>query len=115
MVRNEFRYTQHVVMRGAIRVNMVIDISRNITDHTLQSIGEHCTRLQSLNLYGCREITDTGLITISIHCPELESLAVVGCCHQITDASIISMSTHCIGLQSLNLYECRQITDASIT
>ena len=111
---DQFRYTQHVFFRGPIRDNMAIDISRDITDHTLQSIADHCTGLQSLNLYGCREITDSGLITISIHCPELKSLAVVGCCHQITDASIISISIHCIGLQSLNLYECRQITDASI-
>jgi hypothetical protein len=108
---DQFRYTQHVVMSGPIRD--IFDISRDITDHTLQSIAEHCTELQSLNLYGCREITDTGLITISIHCPELKSLAVVGC-DQITDASIISMSTHCTGLQSLILDRCQQISDASI-
>ena len=108
---NQFRYTQHVVMRGPIR--NIFDISRDITDHTLQSIAEHCTGLQSLSLSCCRYITDSGLITISIHCTGLLSLNL-HCCRQITDASIISMSTHCIGLLSLNLWDCSQITDASI-
>jgi hypothetical protein len=108
---DQFTYTQHVFMRGRIRD--IFDISRDITDHTLQSIAEHCTGLQSLSLSCCKYITDTGLITISIHCPELKSLAVVGC-DQITDVSIISISTYCSGLQSLNVHGCDQITDASI-
>ena len=99
---DQFRYTQHVVMRGPIRGNMAFNISRDITDHTLQSISEHCIGLQSLSLSCCRYITDTGLITISMRCHELKSLTVMGC-HQITDSSIISMSTHSSGLQSLNL------------
>ncbi len=110
---DQFRYTQHVFMEGPIIDDMAIDISRDITDHTLQSISEHCTGLQSLSLSSCRYITDSGLITISMHCHELKSLVVVGC-HQITNTSIISMSTHCIGLQSLHLRQCSQITDASI-
>ena len=108
---DQFRYTQHVVMRGSIR--NIFDISRDITDHTLQSVAEHCTGLQSLSLNCCGRITDTGLITISIHCPELKSLALMGC-YQLTDASIILISTHCIGLKSLNLQDCDKITDASI-
>ena len=95
---DQFRYTQHIVMRGFIRDDMAIfiishclcllsmDISDSIgnsssdseiTDHTLQSIAEHCTRLQSLSLNRCTKVTDTGLITISLHCHELKSLAVV--------------------------------------
>ena len=131
---NQFRYTQHVIMRGTIRDDMAIlilshclfllsiDISESydddesspqITDHTLQSIAEHCTgRLQSLSLSYCREITDTGVITISEHCTNLKSLNLGDCC-EITDASIISISTHCTELQLLNLENC-QITDACI-
>jgi hypothetical protein len=110
---DQFRYTQHVFMTGAIRANMAFDISRDITDHTLQSIADHCTGLQSLSLICCRYITDTVFINISMRCHELKSLTVMGC-RKITDASIISISTHCSGLQSLNLGDCRQITDASI-
>jgi len=127
---DQFRYTQHVVMRGVIIDDIVmfiishspyllsIEISPyyygiQITDDTLQSITEHCTGLQSLSISYCREITDTGLITFSEYCPNLLSLKIYNC-HQITDASIISISTHCAGLQSLNLESCRQITDASI-
>jgi len=79
---DQFRYTQHIVMRGKIRDNMAIfiithcpcllsiDISADyngnqITDYTLQSIAEHCTGLQSISLKRCREITDNGMITIS--------------------------------------------------
>ena len=126
---DQFRYTQHVFMRGPIRDIMAIfiishspcllsiDISESIensslpqiTDHTLQSIAEHCTGLQSLSLKRCREITDAGVITIS----NLKSFFIYNC-YQITDVSIISISTQCTGLQSLHLEGCSDITDASI-
>ena len=127
---DQFRYTQHVFMRGPIRDDMAIFIISHspcllsivighysfipqVTDHTLQSIAEHCTGLQSLSLSLCVGITDAGLITISMHCPNLKSF-MVDYSSQITDASIISIPSHCIGLQSLNLQGCKQITDASI-
>jgi hypothetical protein len=131
---DQFRYTQYVFTRGSIRDDMAIFILSHcscllsiiissidyefsadpqITDHTLQSIAEHCAGLQSLTLNCCREITDTGLTTISEHCPHLQSFKV-DTCDQLTDATIISISTHCTGLQSLNLRKCRKITDASI-
>jgi len=129
---DQFRYTQHVVMRGVIiddKAMFIISHSPcllsigiyqhdkyyglQFTDHTLQSIAEHCTGLQSLSLSYCRLITDTGLIAISEYCPNLLSLKVYNC-ELITDASIISISTHCTGLQSLDLRRCTQITDASI-
>jgi len=85
---DQFRYSQHVAMRGCVRDDIAvfiisqctclqsIDISRGnydkITDHTLQSIAEHCTGLQSLSLDDCSELTDTGLITISEKCPNLQ-------------------------------------------
>jgi hypothetical protein len=128
---DQFRYTQHVVMRGVIDDDMAIFIishcpclfsigigdtlqsDSQVTDHTLQSISEHCTGLQSLSLRCCRYITDTGLITISMHCRYIQSLDVMGC-DTITDASIISISSHFTGLQSLNLEYCGKITDISI-
>ena len=131
---DEFRYIQHLTLRGPIRDDMAIFIISHcpcllsidisvlvgcslsyplITDHTLRSIAEHCTGLQSLSLRFCWKITDAGLITISEHCPNLKSLEFYNC-HQITDASIISISTQCNGLQTLNLVNCDQITDASI-
>jgi len=129
---DQFRYTQHVFMEGLIRDDMAIfiishcpclisiDIGKSIlffspqvTDHTLQSIAEHCTGLQSLSLSWCHEISDTGLITISLHCPNLQSFTV-DFCRQISDVSIILISSHCTGLQSLNLDCYDKITDASI-
>jgi len=129
---DQFRYTQHVFMRGPITDDMAIfiishcpcllsigigDYSRPdplVTDQTLQSIAKHCSgRLQSLSLIFCRSILDSGLITISLHCHDLQSLKVKYC-NQITDTSIISVSTHCTGLQSLDLTNCIQITDASV-
>ena len=132
---DQFRYTQNIEFRGSIRDDMaifiishcpcllLIELSRShnyhssshpqITGHTLQSIAEHCTRLQSLSLRHCDEITDAGLVIISEHCTNLKSLHLQGC-DEMTDTSIISISTHCIGLQSLNLDCSRKITDASI-
>jgi len=130
---DQFRYTQHVISIGDLRDDMAmfiishcpcllsIDIgnrafywtSINITDHILQSIAEHCSRLQSLSLRSCEQITDTGLITISEHCPNLKSIKVSSC-RQITDASILSISIRCTKLQLLDVRSCSEITDASI-
>jgi len=132
---DQFRYTQHVFLRGFILDDIAIliishcqcllsiDISiskkcvfAKVTDQALHSITEHCTGLQSLSLNNCGEITDAGLITIAEHYLNLQSLKV-GDCRQITDSSIISISTHCTGLQSLTLLDNdmnNRITDASI-
>ena len=131
---DQFRYIQHLIFRRPIRDDMAIFIISHcpcllsidisvlvgcslsfplVTDHTLRSIAEHCTGLQSLSLRFCWKITDAGLITISEHCPNLKSLEFYNC-HQFTDASIISISTHCTGLQSLSIESCYLITDASI-
>ena len=116
---DQFRYTQHVVMSGAMRDDMAIFIISHclrllsiyisfqssdpqVSDHTMQSIAEHCTGLQSLSLSWCGGITDSGLITISEHCPQIHYLDMFNCGY-ITDTSIISISTHCTGLKSLNL------------
>jgi hypothetical protein len=130
---DQFRFTQHLILRGRIRDDMVIfiishcpcllsihisksiDISSKqfITDHTLQSIAEHCTGLQSLTLNNCGAITDAGIISISIHCTRLQSLSV-GLCNQLTDASIISISENCTGLKELDVSWMINITDASL-
>ena len=127
---DQFKYTQYLVMSGTIRDDMAIftishcpcllsiDINSycygiELTDHTLKSIAEHCTVLQSILLRDCRAITDTGLMITSEHCPNLLSLKVNNC-NQITDASIISISIQCTGLQSLNLQQSNRLTDTSI-
>ena len=128
---DQFKYIQQVVIRGSIRDDMVIFIishcpcllsiyigdhsqpSPQITDQTLQSIAQHCTRLQSLHLQYCDQITDAGIISISTQCTGLQSLNLHGC-SQITDTSVISISTHYSGLQSLNLFGCRHLSDTSI-
>jgi F-box/leucine-rich repeat protein 2/20 len=127
---DQFRYTQNVVMRGAMRDNMSIFIISHslcmlsinisghssdpqVSDHALQSIAEHCTGLQLLSLSWCGGITDAGLITISEHCPNMNYLDISNC-GKITDTTIISISAHCTGLKSLNLERCNQITDDSI-
>ena len=129
---DQFRYTQHVVMKGPIRDDMSIFIISHcpcllsigiskidcyssypqVTDQTMQSIAEHCTGLQSLTISFCREITNYGLIIISEHCSNLKSLKIIGV--SIADASIISISTLCTGLQLLDLEGCGKITNASI-
>jgi hypothetical protein len=128
---DQFRYTQHLILRGAIIDGMAILIISHcpcllsmafgdycrpyseISDHTMQSIEVHCKGLQSLSLNNCRGVTDTGLITISNQCTGLQSLDLCDC-NLIIDASIISISNHCTGLQSVNLCGCDNITDASI-
>jgi len=130
---DQFRYTQYLILRGAISDYMAVfmishcpcllsmDISKSIfilsnrflTDYTLQSIAEHCTGLQSLTLNNCGAITDAGIISISIHCTRLQSLSI-GLCNQLTDASIISISEKCTGLKELDVSWMINITDASL-
>jgi len=87
---DQFRYTQHVEMRGVIR------------DDITMFIISHCSCLLSLDLS-----------TISTHCTELHSIKLEHC-DQITDTNIISISSFCIGLKSFNLRGCNKITDDSI-
>ncbi len=132
---NQFRYTHHVSFNGEyvtddmaifvishcpslLSMEMVLDDEvffshPQITYHTLQSIAEHCTGLESLSLRKCMYITDTGLINISGGCTGLQLLDVSWCFH-LSDDSIISISTNCTGLKSLNLDGCLEITDTSI-
>ena len=129
---DQFRYTQHVFIRGPIRDDIAILIISHcpcllsinisgyssdlqVTDHALLSIPVvfYCSRLQKISLGDCRDITDAGLIAVSEHCPNLQVIDVYNC-SQITDTGIISISTHCTRLQSLTLENCHQITDASI-
>ena len=126
---DQFRYTQHVVMRGPIIDDMAIFIishcpcllsidigdysrpSQKVSVYILQSIAYHCTGLQSLYLRDAG-IRDAGLITISEHCSNLQLIDLAF--DEITDTSIISISTHCTGLKTLDLEGCQLITDASI-
>ena len=132
---DQFKYTQHVIMRVYISADLaefiishcpylltitITGLDHNylsyypqLTDDTLQSIAGHCTGLISLSLIICGKITDTGLISISEHCPNLRLLYVHNCA-QLTDASIISISTHCTRLLELDLFSCDKITDVSI-
>ena len=48
---DQFRYTQHLVLFGPIRDDD--DDDPQVTDHTLQSITEHCYQLQLLSLSNC--------------------------------------------------------------
>ena len=124
---DQFRYTQHVVMRGPIRDDIAIFIISHcpcllsigisttnyeyiilypqITDHTLQLIAGNCTGLQTLSLSCCRCITDAGLMTVSEYCPNLQSLRLYYS-EKITDASIISISENCTELQSFSTFLC---------
>jgi hypothetical protein len=106
---DQFRYTQHVVMRGAMRDDMAIFIishcpcllSIDISDYSrpsqkvsvciLQSIAYHCTGLESLYLRDAG-IRHAGLITISEHCSNLQLIDLAF--GQITDTSIIIYSLH---------------------
>ena len=108
---DQFRYTQHVKMRRAIRDNITMFIISHcscLLSLDMSTISTHCTVLLSIKLEHCDQI-----ISISSFCTGLQSLDLTDC-SKIKDASIISISTHCTGLQSLNLGWCTQITDASI-
>ena len=117
---DQFKYTRHVVMRGAIRDDMAMFIishcnpyGNQVIDHTLQSIAVHYIGVQSLSMIECKEITDAGLVSISEHCPNLKVLKFCYC-NQITYDSIISISTNCTGLHILELNGCSNITDTCI-
>ena len=141
---DQFRYTHHVIMRGAIRDDdMAIFILSHCPCLLSIVIGDYAQPSPQITGYddltsSYPQITDRTLQSIAEHCTGLQSLSLSDCgaitdsglrtisTHitglqslnlescQITDASIISISTHCTGLQLLNLGGCRKITDASI-
>ena len=67
-------------------------MNEHITSNGLIGLAQHCSSLQTLNLYVCRDFSDDGLIVLAQHCTSLTSLNVRGC--NITDDSIIEVAKH---------------------
>ena len=72
-----------------------------VTDKGVLCIAEHCTRLQSMILYGC-EVTDRSVLALVLSCPYLRSIYLSAWCLSKVSKNILQMSrsrgviVHCI-------------------
>ena len=71
------------------------------------------TRVGLVGRCGRHRISLVGLRAYGEGCTQLTSLDLWDC-KQITDASVIALSKGCPNLTSLDLSECEDITDASV-
>jgi hypothetical protein len=76
-------------------------------------VGDHVSKLTSLDLGGCMEITDVGMHRLSTMCPHLRTLNL-SFCHRITDLGMRHLLYGCRSLQILNLRGCAGITAVSL-
>eukprot|EP00981_Chlorochromonas_danica_P005467 scaffold1105_cov184-Ochromonas_danica.AAC.2 len=81
----------------------------NLSNTMLQSIGQRCPSLRSLDLRGSKSVTDSGLLTIH-KCKMLKEIDLSDCL-QITSEAILALLVACPNLHSIALARIPQVTD----
>jgi len=88
----------------------------NITDVSLNHIGNGCPGLTTIDLKNCNETTDAGVIFLLYNCLELQDLSLT-CDYaptKITDSSLVAIGKKCPKLHSLSVMNCQMITDEGL-
>jgi hypothetical protein len=86
---------------------MHIDVSvTDVTDSFLKVVGAFCSFVKYLNSGNCKHITSQGVVFIADgHCTRLESVDLDGC-KSLTDDCIIQLATKHRGLTFVNVSHC---------
>ncbi|KAJ7297284.1 hypothetical protein O6H91_Y016500 [Diphasiastrum complanatum] len=101
------------ITRGCARSLQAIDLTccRQLSDHTLFSIGACCKGLVSLKMEACNLISETGLAFLGQGCPHLQEIDLTEC--DINDKGLMSL-LHCTKLTSLRIGLCQNISDRGL-
>lgn len=94
---------------------LVVGGSGNLSDHSLEALADHCSRLEALDIarsnpfgIGRGGVSDRGLLYFVSRCRNMQHLVLRGQ-GQLSLSVLASVSTHCPKLQSLDIGGCRQI------
>ncbi|ETV87687.1 hypothetical protein H257_01174 [Aphanomyces astaci] len=87
--------------------------NERITDLALLSCGEHCPRLQLVNVSGCTFVSDIGVRWLAEGCPALTSLDMTHCL-KLTDVAMRALGSLTPHLQTLYLGHAKNISDVGL-
>lgn len=76
-------------------------VGNEITDHTLKSIAQHCSKLQKLHLEDCKNISSGGLKVLLDKCEQLEELHLIR-----TNIDYLELMNFDKSLPSLKILKC---------
>lgn len=83
-----------------------------IHDHALVALADCCRQLTGLTIRSCRALTDDSVIAVGEHCKDLTSFRLEY--STITDDAIVSLANGCRKLTTFHLEQCPRITDVSV-
>ncbi len=87
----------------------------NLTDKTLEAIGEYCPKLRELHLNAALDqdnspkFTNYGLVQLVQRCRDLEVLNL-NWCRFLASVSLSAIGTHCKGLREFSAIRCLEFT-----
>jgi hypothetical protein len=83
-----------------------------VSDKTVQSIVEHCKKLEEIDLSWC-EVSEKSLFYLSQYGNNLRKVGVRSC--YITDRSVKQLTESCTNIKHLSLAWCKSLTDNALT
>ncbi|VDP21392.1 unnamed protein product [Soboliphyme baturini] len=90
-----------------------VQLSKHITDQSIQYISSGCHRLEYLCLSMCPRVTDRSLQALSLGCQLLKDLEVAGC-SLLTDSGFYALAKNCHDLERMDLEDCSLVSCLSI-
>lgn len=104
---------QHIARLPAL-ASLSLELCNRITDMGVQAVVRSAgARLQMLNLGDVRQMTNISVQLVGDHCPSLISLSIAGN-SQAMDMDIGDVCKKAHLLQNLNLRACRRLTDGCL-
>ncbi|KAK4684638.1 F-box and leucine-rich repeat protein GRR1, partial [Tremellales sp. Uapishka_1] len=85
---------------------------RGVNDDVLATIAKSCTRLQGLNLSGCRVVGDDGILQIAECTRNLRRIKIPNC-NFVTDRSLVKLTQNCPLLLEMDLADVPQLSNAA--
>ena len=104
-----------IVQMSPTLLTLTIGYNPLLTDDTLRNVGEHCMRLQRLDIQFCVRLTDAGFGHVVLCCTELRVVMISGC-ELVTDATLERMRDGLPLLQTIvaSKRSCPQLTTSLI-
>jgi len=84
-----------------------------ISDTALITVVESCLGLTFVDVSDCNRITDTAVTAITETCPQLQEITL-SYNERITDTSLFAIASNCASLKRLNISCLHRITDAGV-
>ncbi|XP_075517156.1 F-box protein SKP2A-like [Primulina tabacum] len=93
-----------------------LDLSKSfrLTDRSLYALARGCPNLMKLNISGCSAFSDTAVAYLSGFCRKLKILNLCGCVKAASDRALKAIGYNCHQLQSINIGWCDRVGDEGV-